>query len=174
MKNKAVNQLEYTGIVTLSQYIDGNKKIIKRIKNSGGSSLYDFFSACLIGDFTTAAKTRPAKIIFLKKDVEDNKTTLSPVSSGFIYPLADPIRISGQTGSDTSICFSFTIPIGYTKLDFTHIGLYPNTASTVDLDRYSAICSFSLIDATISTSSVLVIDWVLKIAAPSSRATTVS
>jgi hypothetical protein len=174
MKNRAVNQLEYTGIVTLSQYIDGNKKIIKRIKNSGGSSLYDFFSACLVGDFTTAAKIRPVKIIFLNNTVEDKKTIYTPASEGFIYQTTDPERISGQTGSDTSICYSFTVPIGYTKLVFNHIGLYPSAADTTTLDKYSAICEFSLKDATISASSVLVIDWVLKIANPAAPATTVS
>ena len=174
MKNTAINNLTYTGIVTLSQYIDGNKKIIKRIKNSGGSLLYDFFSSCLIGDFTTAAKTRPAKIIFLNKAVDDTTTTYIPVSEGFIYQTADPERISSQTGTDTAICYSFTIPLEHTTQDCTHIGLYPLAATTLDLDRYSAICEFNLNDATISSSYVIVVDWVLHIAAPEKTMTTVS
>ena len=44
MTNTAVNTLTYTGIVTLSQYIENKKVKIGQTHNKGGAPLFKFLS----------------------------------------------------------------------------------------------------------------------------------
>ena len=67
MKNTAINTLNYTGIVSLSQCI-GNRKIkIAQMHNTGGASLFNFLANCLIGNFTTAKINYPTKIKLINR-----------------------------------------------------------------------------------------------------------
>ena len=66
MTSKSINNLYYTGIVTLSQY-DGKKRTpIVRLHNTGGNLLFEFLANCLVGNFDQAAKNQPAKITDIK------------------------------------------------------------------------------------------------------------
>ena len=51
MKNTAINHINYTGIVTLSQYINGKKFLITQKHNAGAHMLFDFLADCLVGNF---------------------------------------------------------------------------------------------------------------------------
>ena len=78
MKNIATNTLGYTGIVTLSQYINSKKIKIAQVHNEGSYPLFNFLSDCLLGDFSIAALALPNKIMLLKKDDNDYTAYLVP------------------------------------------------------------------------------------------------
>ena len=162
MRNVAINSLGYTGIVTLSQYAGKTKKILKKIKNSGGASLFNFLSDCFTGDFSTAAVNRPTKIMLLQKHVDEESYDSA---SSFIYLLTKPEKIFNPNGGST-ICYSFIIPREYLNNEFNCIGLYPDSAvaTASDIDNYSAICEVDTGDIPMSASTVLVVDWELTIA----------
>ena len=54
IKGIAKSSLEYTGIVNLSQYINGKKFTIAQLHNAGGKPLFEFLADCLVGDFEIA------------------------------------------------------------------------------------------------------------------------
>lgn len=166
MKNSAINNLGYTGVVTLSRYVDGKKTPIKRIKNSGGNSLFNFLSNCLLGDFETAKFELPAKIMLLRTEFSDDgleSTTTS--ASGFIYFLTKPERLYTDTGmASSTICYSFVIPMDIIEnTEFNGIGLYPEMATELDVNSFAAICQVDGVSGMRDTSSVLVVDWRLTI-----------
>lgn len=164
MKNMILNNLTYTGTVTLSQYKSGKKRVITKIKNSGGDALYNFFYSCFLGDFESAAKHRPCKIMLLKTDGNTPPNQIEAASS-FIYQTSVPVPTTNTTGGlGFKLRYSFLIPREYVDITFNAIGLYPNAASEADLMNYSAFCTLNFSNtATTSASSVLVIDWDLSI-----------
>jgi hypothetical protein len=165
MSNKAINSLGYTGIVTLSQYI-GNKKIkILQKHNTGGSSLFDFLSDCLCGDFTVAELKRPMKIMLLKKNTDPASGSITYVSkSNFINLISKPVKINKG-----SVIYSFVISrdilLSNEAADFDAIGLYTNSITNItEANDFAAICNVSSEDqntTTFSSSSALIIDWQL-------------
>ena len=165
MKSIALNTLNYTGIVTLSQYKGKKKKIIKKIKNRGGNPLFDFFASCLIGDFTTAAKNRPTKIMFLDqvKDENNNDAVSFTSASAFIYLTTEPQQILNANGEGSTVCYSFTIPSEYFNSIFNCVGLFPDSATAYDLTKFAALAEFNLNNATFDKSTVLILDWELSI-----------
>lgn len=165
MKNSAINNLTYTGIVTLSQYY-GNKKVpIKQIKNSGGSSLFSFLSNCLIGDFTTAKFEMPTKIMLLRAEHgETPADTYYESASAFIYFLTKPEKINTEVNNSSTVCYSFVIPMDIiTNTSFNSIGLYADMATELDAANFAAVCEIDDTSGMRSTSSALVIDWKLTI-----------
>lgn len=166
MKNSAINNLSYTGIVTLSQYSNGKKIPIKKIKNSGGNSLFNFLSNCLLGDFETAKFELPTKIMLLRTEYGEtpSQDVITPVS-GFIYFLTRPERLYTDTGlASSTVCYSFVIPIDTIEnINFNSIGLYPDEATELDAANFAAFCKIDGLSGLQSTSSVLVVDWRLTI-----------
>lgn len=167
MKNAAVNNLRYTGTVTLSQYINNKKIPIKQIKNSGGNSLFNFLSNCLMGDFDTAYYERPTKIMLLyttAKGEDPSKISVEPVS-GFIHFLTQPERIYSDTSmASSTVCYSFVIPMDLIEsTNFNSIGLYADMATELDAENYAALCDVGDMSRMQSASSVLLVDWRLTI-----------
>jgi hypothetical protein len=163
MKNAAINNLTYAGIDTLSQHTGKTKTMLKKLKNSGGKSLFDFLSYCFTGDFDIAMVNRPTKIMLLKKSVDESYSTSNYESaSGFIYLLTKPEKLYNSSGGST-VCYSFIIPREYLENDFNCIGLYPDSATTSNANEYSAVCDISAVDIPMTASAVLVVDWELVI-----------
>lgn len=173
MNNGALSGLRYTGVVTLSQYINGKKRIIGKVKNTGGLPLFDFFTDCLIGNYDTAQFNRPSKIMLLKhtKQVDTNgneSAELVPVS-GFIYMINRPEKVTGSElfGSiiDTDVasaaCLSFLVPATAISETFTHIGLYTDSAGLYDIDNYAALVPVDIANFNFTSESVLLLDWYL-------------
>lgn len=153
MKSKVLNTLNYTGVVTLSQYI-GNKKIkIAQIHNKGGNPLFNFFTNCLIGEFAKASASRPEKIALFNL----NGNTYDSVT-GFVnmYTPAKKTDVN-------KVKYSFMITKDkFESATFTdlHIGLYTHGAT--DLQDYAAICKVD-IENTALINAALVVDWELAI-----------
>ena len=80
MNSKAVNTLNYTGIVTLSQYVGNNKVQLAQIHNTGGTSLFNFLASCLAGHFQYASVNWPTKIKLLDYAVDGSEYTYESVS----------------------------------------------------------------------------------------------
>lgn len=172
MKNKAINTLGYTGVVTLYQYIGKNKKIIKKIHNSGGNALFMFLADCLLGDYEIAKYERPTKIMLLNSEITETKApdnskvytfTDAKKASGFIYLLTKPEKVYNTSGS--TVRYSFMIPRDLLEsTTFNSIGLYSDQATISDAGDYAAICKADVTQADLAVSSVLVVDWELTIA----------
>lgn len=160
MKNKALNSMQYTGIVTLSQYINNKKIPIKKIHNKGGDTLFSFLTDCLIGDFDIAKLSRPTKIMLLQVDENESEITVTDRASGFIYLLSKPEKIYNNTGN--AACLSFKVPRDMLSgTEFNAIGLYSDNATIYDYNKYSAICLIDINNNELSVSSVLDVDWEL-------------
>ena len=166
MKNIAVNNLSYTGTVTLSQYSNNKKIPIKQIKNSGGNSLFNFLSNCLIGDIDTAYYERPTKIMLLYTEEGDSASDMivKPVS-GFIHFLTQPERVYTDTSmASSTVCYSFVIPMDIIEsTNFNSIGLYADMATELDAANFAALCKVDNISRMQLSSSVLLVDWRLTI-----------
>ncbi len=176
MKNTAINTLNYTGIVTLSQYIGSQRIELARKHNSGGSPLFDFLADCLIGNFTMAKLLRPTKIMLVKRTENKDPTTGAVSSysyeskSGFIYLLTKPEKIYSST--QCKVRYSFIVPKdqleSITDYKDLGIGLYTNAVadSATDsgsLENYAAFCLLDNNDLSKSTriGAALVVDWEL-------------
>ena len=162
IKGAAVNALQYTGVVKLSQYIGGKKRMVAKVHNAGGKALFNFLVDCLIGDFDIAKLDRPTKIMLL---VEDEDKSLSRANdTGFINILAKPEKV--YSIDKGVVRFSFMIPQDiFNGSNFNAIGLYPNSATASDVDSYAALCKVDSRELNnISVSSVLILDWELYIA----------
>lgn len=163
MKNKAINTFEYTGIVTLSQYIGTKKVKIAQLQNEGSYSLFNFFADCLLGDFDVAKINRPTKIMLLHKD---STTGEYQSMSGFIFQTSKPEKVFTTTTKIT-VRYSFIIPRelvnSISSKAISHIGLYANSAKNEEVNEFSAIVKFNQGDDTTSESSVIVVDWYLNI-----------
>ena len=162
MKNKAINNIEYTGIVTLSQYIGSKKVTLAQYHNSGSYSLFNFFADCLIGDFEVAKLHRPTKIMLLSQD----ETTKEYSSlSGFIYQTSKPEKVYATAKG--AVKYSFIIPkdliMTIQAETISHIGLYADSARDLDISDFSAIVPVSFNNDKISASSAVLVDWELNI-----------
>ena len=162
MKNRALNTLKYTGIVTLSQCIGSNKFQIAQIHNVGKNPLFNFLTDCLIGNFDTARASLPTKIMLLKEIVKDSTTGEKDYESksDFIYLTSKP-----EKGSSVgTVKYSFIVPRAYVEGDmFNGIGLYTNATSEEEFNKFAAFCRVDLNQANLSSSAVLVVDWELTI-----------
>lgn len=160
-KGIIVNSVKYTGTVSLSQYIGGQKFTITRAHNAGNKPLFDFLADCLVGDFDIAKLDRPTKILLLNEDAEHRLTKAT--DTGFIYLNSKPEKVYNDTAG--VVRYSFIIPQDiFVGTSFNAVGLYTGTATTTDVEDYAAYCSINT-DAlnNISMSSVLVLDWELHI-----------
>lgn len=159
MKNKALNTLGYTGIVTLSRNVGSKKIKIAQVHNTGASSLFDFLSDCLIGEFEVARLTRPAKIKLLYVDGSSYSS-----ASGFIGLLTKPVKV--HEPNQSRIRYSFVIPRDYLEgidsFNSLGLGLYANGALDSKLEDFSAFCALDL-DKNALTGASLVVDWELVI-----------
>jgi hypothetical protein len=161
IKSAAINNLEYTGIVKLSQYTNGKRFTVLEKHNEGGKALFNFLTDCLIGDFDIAKIDRPSKIMLLNHDGSGNLTKATNTS--FIYLLSKPEKLYSAE-KEGIVRYSFMIPQDYfIGTDFNAIGLYTSSASELDLADYAAFCEVNLSDVNLSISSVLLLDWELHI-----------
>lgn len=159
MKSKTLNTLGYTGIVTLSRYINNKKTTLRQIHNTGGMPLFNFLAECLLGNFDTASLSIPNKIRLLKFD--SNSKTFSS-KSGFIYLRTKPEK-NVDTGLQSGVTYSFIIPGELVQSGFSHIGLYAKNVndSIDDINKYAALCEVGLGEGTLSMTSALIVDWQL-------------
>ena len=154
MNNNKNDIMQYTGIVTLSQYI-GNKKVkLASIHNNGGEGLFNFIVDCLMGEFVTAEFNRPAKIKLLQES-----GSLSGASP-YIYLLTNPARVyPNEENLGCAVRYSFVIPRELLETEFNAIGLYADAATEQDLAYYVAKCYIDAASIMADTSSALVVDW---------------
>jgi hypothetical protein len=169
MKNKAINVLNYTGIVTLSRYV-GTKKIkVAQVHNTGGTSLFNFLANCLAGEFDVAKVNIPTKIRLLYRSGDTDNYTYSPITSSIF--LRTPPEPSFTTG-ESRVKFSFIIPRDYldsislvsTPDNTLCLGLYANSVSEEDSENFMAFCELENLDQSILVNAYLVVDWELIIA----------
>lgn len=162
MENTA-NILNYTGIVTLSQYI-GDKKIkIAQAHNEGKIALFDFLADCLIGDFDIAKINRPTAIRLLNKD----KDGIYKGVSGLIYLLNKPEKLYDEDEGSCKVCYSFSVSSSLLEdeMEFTSVGLYSRHAALSEPGDFAAVCDINNQETSqIDSSSVLIVDWELIIA----------
>ncbi len=160
LKGIASNSVGYTGIVTLSQYINGKKVATKKVSNTGGQPLFDFLADCLVGYIDTAALNRPNKILLLKKDTSPTEDILEKAYPSFIYMTTNPVRVPGNNVG--IVRYSFTIPQEiFSGTGFNAIGLYTDAAT--DPSNYAALCEINTSSFSLALSSVLILDWELRI-----------
>lgn len=161
-KNKAINAVEYTGIVTLSQYI-GEKKIqIAKVHNAGSYSLFSFFADCLVGSFDVARMNRPTKIRLLSADPENPGNYIA--ESGFIHQTTNPEKV--YSTSKGTVRYSFLIPrdiVSGTNAQIDYIGLYANSATEEEVNEFSAIVGMSVDSSAVTISSAALVEWELNI-----------
>jgi len=163
MKNRAVNTLKYTGVVTLSQYIGSKKVKIAQIHNTGGNPLFNFLADCLIGDFTVAKASMPSKIMLLKRD-ESAMNGFTSLTD-FIHLLTKPEKVYKSETNTTSVArYSFIISkdmlSSINNFDGFGIGLFTDGASIDEPWNYAAFCELNLTKNALVNSS-LVVDWEL-------------
>ena len=134
LKGITKSNIEYTGIVTLSQYTRGKKFTIAKIHNVGGKPLFDFLVDCLMGDFDIASSYRPTKIALLNVDEEKNITAAENTS--FIHLLTKPEKVYSE--DEGIVKYSFIIPQDwFAGTNFNAVGLYTSTATTDDIENYA-------------------------------------
>lgn len=176
MKNVAINNLTYTGIVTLSQYV-GNKKIqIAKVHNTGGSYLFKFLANCLVGDFSKVNKNHcPTKIKLLSRTPVENDFIYEE-KSGFIFKRG--VELIGDNDNECRVRYSFMIPRDLlediTSISSLGIGLYANDIPESEPENFAAFCAIGrsgleLTRAELTNASLLV-DWELVIANQPQRA----
>lgn len=170
MRNIATNGIGYTGIVRLSQYINGKKKPIAALKNQGNTPLFNFISDCLLGDFDIAQINRPTKIMLLKRVPEaiDSSTGESipayyQSESGFIYLRSKPEKLNASVYG--GVRYSFVIDRSMmANAELEYIALYSNSVTEQDINNFAAIVQVpEIANQGITSSSALVIDWELRI-----------
>ena len=159
MKNKAINTLQYSGIVTLSQSIGPKKVKLAQMHNVGGTSLFDFFSDCLIGTFNK--KSVPNKIKLVQRIPQESAPGyIYESASGFIGLYEAEKLSNGLSG----VRYSFIIPKDMLEAvtDFSDLGLglYTSGITDLDLENYSAFCPLNLSRSELTNAS-LVVDWEL-------------
>lgn len=162
IKSTAVNNVAYTGIVTISQYTNGKKIATAKTHNAGGRALFNFLANCLTGDFDTAKANIPTKILLLAKNKDTG--TLEPADPQFKYILTNPELV--YSTNECIVKYSFIIPQErFTGTGFNAIGLYPSSATYTDTGNYVAVCDIdsSNFKLAIAMSTVLVLDWELHI-----------
>lgn len=166
MKNSAVNNLSYNGIVTISRYSKNKKTKLAQVHNSGYSSLFSFLSNCLIGDFALAKLELPVKIrlLYTTSDADGNRT-YEPVSDFIPFANKPEIIYTDSTSASSTVCYSFIIARDMVEnTNFNSLGLYSDmaTPSASDVPNFSAFCEVDDLGA-FSESAILVVDWKLTI-----------
>jgi len=167
MKNTAINNISYTGIVTLSQYTNGKKFIIAQKHNAGKHPLFDFLVDCLAGNFELARKNMPSKIMLLKSNKNITDTEVYDSKSQFIFRQTIPEKVNDS--EKDKVRYSFVIPRTVLETaDFDAIGLYTDSnqcSTATEINDYAAICKLTEENKdsalTMSASTALVIDWEL-------------
>ena len=165
MKNKALNTLNYTGIVTLSQYIGTKKVKVAQVHNTGNTSLFSFLANCLAGEFDKAKVDIPNKIMILRRSTTSDGFSYTSVDNSFI-PLRTP-PVPAYTAGESKVRFSFIIPKDFldslkqssSQDNVTGLGLYAKSAKSAD--NFMAFCALSDLDQNIQTNAYLVVDWEL-------------
>ena len=166
MNNTAVNTIKYTGIVTLSQYNGKTKTQIAQVSNTGGNKLFEFITDCLIGDFDIAKQNRPTKLKLLYRtpDEDNLKSYKYTSSSHFIFLMNKPEKVYSENGGKVRYSFMLSRDL-LAGNKFNCIGLYADSARErdSDIEAFAALCEVSeeLNSASLSSSSVLVVDWEL-------------
>ena len=158
MRGTTTDTMSYTGIVTLSQYSCGKKILIKQAHNAGAYPLFNFLADCLSGAFDIAKLDRPTKILLLNKTADGYAAANN---TGFIYLRTNPEKI--YSANSGIVRYSFIIPSDDVSTDFNAIGLYMNSADENDPSNFAACCDIVVNSSTVSTSSMLVVDWELHI-----------
>ena len=159
MKNTATNMLGYTGIVTLSQYINGKQFILAKVHNKGGEALFNFLADCLSGDFETASKNMPIKISLINKSIREDGEPVSD-TSGYVRLRTAPVKVKADSESST-VRYSFIVPQEYLHSgDFNCVRLYADSAQGID-DFAAEVDADELQNVAFTASSVLVVDWEL-------------
>jgi hypothetical protein len=168
LRGKAKNNVAYTGIVKLSQYMNGKQAIIDEIHNEGGMPLFDFIANCLVGDFKAAQTGRPTQILLL--NINEQNEVSQADNTSFIPLLALPERV--YSAKEGIVKYSFIIPQEYFAagntegaVRFNAIGLYADSAKdpATDAANYAALCKVKPENWSVSISTVLVLDWELHI-----------
>lgn len=162
MKNTAINNLTYTGVVTLSQYNGNKKHQIAKVHNTGGTTLFKFFASCLIGDFESAKIDRPAKIKLINRGASGEYES----ASGFIFK-RNIEKLVDNLG-ECRVRYTFMIPRdlleNITSISTLSLGLY--SAYEEELSNFIAFCDLgsglNLTKAELAHASLLV-DWELVI-----------
>lgn len=151
--NKAINNLKYTGRVTLSQYINGKKIEFAQIHNSGGDALFNFLYDCLLGDFNTAKSQRPTQIMLLQVQGD----------GGSFVARSSPILVRNTAKINNGVRYSFLIDGTLIDNSFSHIGLYSALNSVESANEYAAIIALpdNFDSAGTDPSVALVVDWEL-------------
>lgn len=167
MKNNALNTLEYSGTVTLSQNIGNKKHKIAQYHNAGKYSLFSFLADCLVGDFDMARVNRPSKIMLLHQNKDGSLESLS----GYIHHTRLPEKVVNADSPNTStVRYSFQIArnlldsLDITKLD--HIGLYSDITAVEDCGtELAALVKLKddLNHSQVSATSAVFLDWDLNI-----------
>lgn len=171
MKNVAINTLNYTGIVTLSQYIGTKKVQVAKLHNTGGASLFTFLANCLAGDFTIAKANRPAKVKLLIRSGTDSSTySYSPITR--FVSLRTPPEPTFSAG-ESRVRFSFIIPrdfldslnVSSSKDEIIGLGLYAHSVKDVENEasNFMAFCTLDTLNKNALVNSFLVVDWELVI-----------
>lgn len=166
MNSTALNGLEYTGIVTLSRYINGKKIKVTQIKNSGSDLLFSFLYSCLLGDFNHAKNNQPTQIRLLSFNENETETKTKYTSaSGLIY-MRNAERFYDRIRSQYAVRFSFLIDKSMydNSKGFNCVGLYPESATGTDAENFLAVASFPKefnYGEFGDDSTVLVLDWEL-------------
>lgn len=160
MKDNTINNIGYTGIVTLSRYTGHKKVKIIEAHNEGKYPLFNFFTDCLIGDFDIAKIDRPTKIMLLMSNKARTECTSK---SGFIYLLKKPEKSSVANSSAAAVKYSFIIPRDQLEgVTFNSIGLYTNSSTEDNVESYAAIVDIeSYTEQELASSTALVVDWEL-------------
>lgn len=173
MKNIATNALNYTGIVTFYQRI-GTKKIkVAQFHNTGGTSLFNFLSNCLAGDFAIAKLNRPTKVKLLRRYENATGTYSYESVTQFIF-LRTPPAPTFNAG-ESRVRFSFIIPRDFldklTSYDgVLGLGLYANSVLEGDTENFMAFCALDELDQSALVNVFLDVDWELVISnSPSDR-----
>lgn len=185
-------KLSYSGTVKLYAYQNNKKFFLGQYKNTGGSSLFDFFTQCLTGNFTEAAKLLPKQICLLNttvqekggkepvelpdwveqnatKNISDVQLIIEPYT-GYIAQRDLPVQVS-QTGS-TAVCFNFMVPASFicdtegVQDKINSVGLYTAQANEAnDVDNFLALCILDLdkYSSELAASSYMLLEWYLTV-----------
>lgn len=135
----------YSGSVKLTTLVD-NKVVSEKVyKNSGMLPLFTFIGNCLIGNFNSAGRSRPFKIMLLEASgsasVPPNTETTYEDKSNFIEVAMAPELIITNTSIANSSCqvkFSFIFPVARVFASGANvIALYGlNTSEITEFSAY--------------------------------------
>lgn len=164
MKNKAINTLNYSGIVTLSR-IDGAKKIkIAQVHNEGHNPLFKFLADCLVGDFHNIERPAKIKLLKLERSTGEDNVTIEDYKdiTGSIHLLKQPK--AEYDASRSLVRYSFIIPRDYIEglddMNDLWLGLYTLGTSDSDTADFAACCEIALNQSAIA-GAALAVDWEL-------------